>query len=319
MYKIKLSISGNWPIERQLSNIKVLHEGYNFHINNEVEECDYWFVFNYLNNDFEKTFCPKENVILIAPEPKHVQKYYTSYLKQFSLVISNQKNLNHHNNLLYQTSAPWFIKKNFDELYENNEIKKTKNLSIITSNKIFTKEHKKRYNFALAIKKHFKDKVDLFGRGINNFEDKWDVISPYKYTIAIENGSYNDYFTEKLTDSFLSMTYPIYYGCPNLNKYFSEESFTRIDIENLNYSINIIDEVISNTNFYNNHINSIIESKNLCLKEYNLFNLIIRTIKLLKNSNISEKKNILLRNKHNNFFTFLERAEYKTRSIIHNI
>jgi len=319
LYNIKLSISGNWPIERQLSEKIILHEGYKFHINNQIEECDYWFVFNYLNYDYEKAFCPQENVILLAPEPKHVQKYYTSYLKQFSLVISNQKSIKHPNNLLYQTSAPWFINKKFDQLYEINDILKTRNLSIITSNKTFTKEHKKRYNFAMAIKKHFKDKVDLYGRGINNFDDKWDVLSPYKYTIAIENGLYNDYFTEKLTDSFLSMTYPIYYGCPNLNNYFSEESFTRIDIDNLKKSINIIDEIISNTTFYNSHKNSIIESKNLCLIEYNLFNLIIKTIKSLKTKNISEKKKILLRNKHNNFITFLEKADYSIKSMINKI
>jgi hypothetical protein len=318
LYNIKLSISGNWPIERQFSNKHSLYEGFNFFINNDVEECDYWFVFNYLNNDLESTYCPPDNIILIAPEPKHVQKYYTCYLKQFNLVVSNQPNLNHKNNLIYQTSAPWFINKNFDELLENNDIKKIKILSIITSNKTFTKEHKKRYNFALAIKKHFKDKVDLFGRGINNFGDKWDVTSPYKYTIAIENGLYNDYFTEKLTDSFLSMTYPLYYGCPNLNKYFSEDSFTRIDVDNLQGSINIIDEIISNTSFYNNHLNSLVKSKNLCLFEYNLFNLIVTTIKSLERTKSSNKRYNTLINKHNNIPTFLEKLHFKTKSIINN-
>ena len=47
----------------------------------------------------------------------------------------------------------------------------------------------------------------------------------------MENAVIPDYWTEKIADCFLAWTLPIYYGCPNLEDYFPEKSFIRIDIE----------------------------------------------------------------------------------------
>ena len=70
----------------------------------------------------------------------------------------------------------------------------------------------------MALKKHFGDQIDLFGRGLNDFEDKWDVLANYKYTVAIENDFCDDWVTEKYFDCILSNTLPFYYGCPNLGQ-----------------------------------------------------------------------------------------------------
>ncbi len=67
MKKVKFSVNGNWPMLRQLPNSSPVFKNYHFYINEEVEECDYWFVYNYLNNKSENVFCPEENLILIAP------------------------------------------------------------------------------------------------------------------------------------------------------------------------------------------------------------------------------------------------------------
>jgi hypothetical protein len=301
---------------RQLPKNSPVFKNYHFFINEEVEDCDYWFVYNFLNNKSEKVFCPKENIILIAPEPEHVQKYYTSYLAQFNTVISNQQCINHKNNIIYQTGAPWFVNKTYDELSAIENVQKNKAISIITSNKAFTKSHKLRLDFALKLKEYFKDKIDLFGRGIKDFDDKWDVLKNYKYTIAIENGAYNDYFTEKITDSFLSYTYPLYYGCKNISRYFSEESFKYIDIENFEKSKLIIEEILDSPFYYEDKLPIIKESRMKCLNEYNVFELMINFI---ENRSIAmeTKKELLIYNSFNDFRTLKEKIENKiTKTLI---
>ncbi|MBK9590965.1 MAG: hypothetical protein IPO32_05465 [Crocinitomicaceae bacterium] len=63
---------------------------------------------------------------------------------------------------------------------------------------------------------------DLFGRGFNPIEGKLEGLAEFKYSIAIENYSGPDYWTEKIQDAYLSWCMPIYYGCPNLEKYFKK-------------------------------------------------------------------------------------------------
>src|SRR6185436_3361227 len=126
--------------------------------------------------------------------------------------------------------------------------KKDKVLSIVVSNKTFTKGHKKRFDFLQKIEKELGDTIDIFGFGFKTIEDKWDAIAPYKYHIAIENASYNDYWTEKLSDAFLGQTHPIYYGCPNIYDYFPKNSLSVIDIEKPDEAIEKIKGIIrSNT------------------------------------------------------------------------
>ncbi|MDB2522374.1 glycosyltransferase family 10 [Planktomarina temperata] len=58
-----------------------------------------------------------------------------------------------------------------------------------------------------------------------SMDDKLESLRDYRFHIAIENSSYDGYFTEKITDCFLAGTYPIYYGCKNLDQYFQKTRF----------------------------------------------------------------------------------------------
>ena len=62
--------------------------------------------------------------------------------------------------------------------------------------------------------------VQVLGRGYNPFEHKQDGLLPYRYSVVIENVQEVDYFTEKLLDCMLCGTLPIYWGAPNIEKYF---------------------------------------------------------------------------------------------------
>lgn len=143
-------------------------------------------------------------------------------------------------------------------------------MSIISSNVTITAGHKRRQAFTKRLCEHFGSKIDFFGRGVRDIEDKWDAISGYKYHVVIENSSFADYWTEKLADAFLGGAYPFYYGCPNVLDYFSPHSLTLIDINDFERSAEVIEGAIKSRK-YESSLSPIDEARNLVLDKYNLF------------------------------------------------
>ena len=296
MIKVKLSMASDWPLKRQTPDSKGIWGNYQFFLNEKIEKCDYWVVFGGVKES-ENTICPKKNTIFVATEPKNIKRYNTNFLKQFETIITSASNVKHTNIIQNQHADPWMIGaeyslttntwgnflKNYDNLKHSEKSVKNKLISVISSNKNSTKEHRQRLKFVNELKKHFGDKIDIFGKGLNDFSDKWDTISPYKYHIAIENCSHKDHFSEKLSDTFLAETYPIYYGCPNIYDYFSKNSLTTIDIKKPKEAIKIIENTIKN-NQYKKSIQDILNAKNLVLDKYNFFPTIIEVIEIIKDS-----------------------------------
>ena len=74
-----------------------------------------------------------------------------------------------------------------------------------------------------------KFKIDCVGRCLNNtnikVNDKLEFIKNYNFVISFENSSTVGYSTEKLTDSFVANSIPVYFGDPNVSQDFYEDSF----------------------------------------------------------------------------------------------
>jgi hypothetical protein len=94
---------------------------------------------------------------------------------------------------------------------------KTKMISMIASNKRMCEGHVKRLEWVERIG----DQVDLYGRGFNEIENKEDGLCDYMFSVAIENGQYETYFTEKLLDCFATGTIPVYLGAPDIGNHFN--------------------------------------------------------------------------------------------------
>lgn len=64
------------------------------------------------------------------------------------------------------------------------------------------------------------------------------------FHVCVENVKYNNWFTEKITEAFLTKTLPIYWGCPNISEYgYDERGIIRFDsIEELIYIVNNLTE-----------------------------------------------------------------------------
>jgi hypothetical protein len=170
------------------------------------------------------------------------------------------------------------VGKSYDELMALAEVPKTKKISMITSNKTMNDGHKKRLEFCFKLKDYFGSAIDLYGRGIRDFDDKWDVLAPYEYSIAIENDVVPHWMTEKLYDCFLAHTFPIYYGCPNIAEYFNSKAFETIDIHNLDDSKKTIEKILNTPGHYVQHLPDIKAAKIRYLEHYNIFPLIIELI-----------------------------------------
>jgi glycosyltransferase involved in cell wall biosynthesis len=108
---------------------------------------------------------------------------------------------------------------------------KSKHISFITSNKVMTEGHRFRVGCAQKIIDLRIPNVDFYGVGLREIQGKIEGLKDYKFSIAIENGVHDNYFTEKILDCFLTGTIPIYRGCPNIGEFFNTKGFLIFDKE----------------------------------------------------------------------------------------
>jgi hypothetical protein len=291
---VKLTFNYDWPIFRQTPEFSQVWGDYKFIIDENLKECDYWIIYTDYQLKKEEVICPPNNVIFIPGECYETSpRFSKKFLNQFGLIITVQKQLKHKNILYSHNANPWFVCKSYDELSQENPPIKNKLISVVSSNKTFTKGHKKRLQFVENLKLHFGDKLDVFGRGINDFEDKWEVLADYKYTIAIENDFVEDWVTEKYFDCIYADSLPFYYGCPNLETYVDKDSFIRIDINDFESSIKIIEDAIE-TDEYEQRIEFIQNQKIRSLNEDQFFPWISNILQNLEKSGVKRKVHLKL-------------------------
>ena len=58
----------------------------------------------------------------------------------------------------------------------------------------------------------------------NPWNTKGEGLRDYAFSIVMENGVSDTYFTEKITDCFATGTIPIYWGTKNISNYFDANS-----------------------------------------------------------------------------------------------
>lgn len=316
-------------------NMVSLDGKYCFCIGEDVKEADFWVVHGKGLRQDETCMVAPENTIMLTTEPKSVLVYPDKYISQFGLINTSQTETVHKNIHYGPAILPWFVgysekdeengilhpTLDYDILKNSDTPKKEKLISVITSNKSHTQGHIERIRFVGMLKEHFGDQIDIFGRGFNSFEDKWDVLAPYKYHIVIENSSERYYWTEKISDCYLAETYPLYYGCTHLSEYFPDQSFTSIDIRKPNEAIEIIDKAIRG-NVYENSQESLRISKNLVLDKYNMLEYIARLCDTLDPN--AKKESVTLHpcvssgDKTNLWHYLVSRSYYKIKNSIVN-
>ena len=174
----------------------------------------------YVDNEIEKCLSDNDNKIkygwlqeskLILPHIHNkIKNNHLTYLNKLNGIFTcDEELLNVDKKFLWVPAYGVSIEK-----YGGN--KKTKLMSMITSHKTMTHQQNFRVNFA----KQNKGKFDLYGVGFNPIKNKNDGLDDYMFSVAIENATYDTYFTEKILDCFASKTIPIYKGTKKICNYF---------------------------------------------------------------------------------------------------
>lgn len=164
----------------------------------------------------------------------------------------------------------WWLQKSFDELSELKPPRKSRLMSAIASTKQMIPGHDRRNAFINTLQKDFPE-VEIFGRGRPmQLVNKWDGMGDYKFSIAIENTSTPDYWTEKIADCFLSYTVPLYFGATNIDHYFPRDSFIWLPIEEPERALDVIRDTL-NAGLWEERLPALREARERVLHRYSLF------------------------------------------------
>tara|TARA_E500000305_G_C4026171_1_gene241923 strand:+ start:1921 stop:2748 length:828 start_codon:yes stop_codon:yes gene_type:complete len=154
-----------------------------------------------------------------------VASQYEAYFTRFKYIFThNRELLNLDNRFKFVPATGFWIKE--AKIYD-----KTKLVSMISSNKRMCQGHLYRLHWVHRLR----DQLDLYGRGFNEIESKEEGLCDYMFSVAIENGSYSTYFTEKILDCFAAGTVPVYFGSPDIGDYFNTDGIIMLD-ENFDIS-----------------------------------------------------------------------------------
>ena len=117
--------------------------------------------------------------------------------------------------------------------WTKNEIKddmykyKTKNVSILSSNKLMCPLHKFRYDLAYLCKNEkLADTFGTFDGG--SFVPIVETLKDYRFSICIENEIQPYFFTERLVSALAMQTIPVYLGATKVEKFFNPDGIIQI-------------------------------------------------------------------------------------------
>ena len=116
--------------------------------------------------------------------------------------------------------AVWYGSRQWGGNLEESVVK-TKNVSIVSSNKVSCPLHVFRLELAKRLLSY--QGVDVFGTVVGRYAKPVEIFKDYRYSIAIENEISPYWFTEKITNCFASKTVPIYIGASKIGDFFNED------------------------------------------------------------------------------------------------
>lgn len=224
-----------------------------------------------------KNNIPKKNVIGLAYEPLHflnlTQNFVNYAVNNIGKYFIGDK-LNLPEPFVEHYGYMWHVTP-------LRHIPEKKNrMSIMISMKYQTFGHKYRHELTSLILTQGLP-VDVYGRGCGLYKIKssqlkgeFDNLEPYEsynFHIAIENVKSNHYFSEKITNTLLCGTTPIYWGCKNIKDYFGEDVISLTG--EANRDVELIKDVLKNPEQYKRNIdvNKIKEKISLMQNLDNIF------------------------------------------------
>ena len=171
----------------------------------------------------------------------------------------------------------------------NRDFKEVKTRVSLFCNFIYSNERaKERIHFFKLLNKY--KHVDSGGKVLNNIggriDNKLEMVSKSKFTIAFENESHPGYATEKIIEPLIQGSIPIYWGDTTIAQDFNPDCF--INVHNYDSFEDVIKEVIkidTDVNLWKRYIEAPIFKNNILPQELtnesyiNFFNTIFKNKK----------------------------------------
>lgn len=127
----------------------------------------------------------------------------------------------------------------FGGVWDSAPEEKTKNVSMISSNKRMCPLHIDRTNLAIQLE----GKIDTYGTYKGNFVSTRDAHGPYRFAVVVENYRNDFWFTEKICNCFACKTIPVYYGAKKISDYFNPAGIIEVDhLEDIPLIVDILNE-----------------------------------------------------------------------------
>jgi hypothetical protein len=150
-----------------------------------------------------------------------VKMFPEKYLETFDIIFTHNQEL-----LKIDSKFKWVPAQGF-WIKEPKVYEKSKMISMIASNKKMCEGHRLRLEWV----ERLWGQVDLYGRGFNEIASKEEGLCDYMFSVAIENGQYETYFTEKILDCFATGTIPVYLGAPDIGNFFNKNGIIDLSDE----------------------------------------------------------------------------------------
>lgn len=185
----------------------------------DLRRDDHLIVFPKTSTHFTLRRGTRARISLIQAEPsvihaKHIALLRVTYRRFWRVLTFNEDLIARiPNGIFFPMGTTWVPN------WRSLDTTKTRMCSLIASSKRDTEGHRLRHSVAERARENGLD-LDIMGRGYAPFEAKSDGLAPYRYSVVIENVREKNYFSEKLADTVLCETVPIYWGCPNIDRFF---------------------------------------------------------------------------------------------------
>lgn len=202
----------------------------------------------------------------ICPDDYKIFKKNKGLEKDFDCIFTHSaKILDTVSNAVFlpTCSQPWY-RQDYNIFGVEQYKYKTKNTSIVSSWKASCDLHRLRTQIAKQCKTH--NLADTFGTfDGGNYVNVQDYLMNYRFSIIVENHISPYWFTEKITNCFMSMTIPIYIGATEIGKFFNTDAIIQ-----MNPNQNITDVLEKCTKeYYEEHLYAVIDNYNR-IKDYNV-------------------------------------------------
>lgn len=215
----------------------LFYMGFNGTIWTYAEHIKYEFLY-----DFKKPFPNKRNIHMIfepidgCGEPYFFNKKVPELFDKFDIILTHNRELTEfHPKIKWY---PWGTSL-LDSEEEFQIYPKTKTVVCNYSSKKWWDGHRLRFQLCENLKTYNDFKFIDFQGPLHHTEylPKLETLKDYHYAIQIENQKVDDFFSDKIIDSFLTGTIPIYRGTNNIVKYFDKRGIITFDTEDELHSI----------------------------------------------------------------------------------